>query len=489
LYPKNTNQITNMKLLAVSDWRVQDINLLYEALDARGDIDAIVYAGDGLDRFHDGDTNHLAELGAVTTAGDVFAVRGNDDSPSTTAPIFEASNVHDVHDEPYVIEDTAFIGQEGSLENTPGHILYAEDEIETHLIQQFEAVSEASQVCLISHTPPFGTLDYARRLGQRSIGSHAVADAITTYAPTVVVCGHCHLMGGRTADHSHVPVLNIACHDDAGADARYATIDLSTSGPEITTGTLPDTPESELLRLAQVGYSRLRHMQEQGIVGLDDITQANRQKLIDLPGSSAWHADRWLAQADAIRTDTPTIYNPENLSPIFDDPVLLFDLETDLNQEQVFLAGFYDTTTNSITQFFNADDEEELLADLRSFVTDYNDPTLIYYGGNNFDETRLEHSLSTHGFDSLKSQVTYWDLGIYAQQEFFGDFPDYRLESIAATINGWTPSSDLDGFVVGLLYTKYKNGGREPDWDELQQYNQEDLQALNSIVEFVTNIE
>jgi len=120
-----------MKVLAVSDWRVQDINLLYEVLDSRDDIDSIVYAGDDLDRFHDGDTNHLAELGAATTTGNVFAVRGNDDFPSTAAPLFEASNVHDVHNEPYVIDDTAFIGQEGSLENTPGHILYSEDEIDT----------------------------------------------------------------------------------------------------------------------------------------------------------------------------------------------------------------------------------------------------------------------------------------------------------------------------------------------------------------------
>lgn len=476
-----------MKVFAVSDWRIQDINLLYEALDSRDDIDAIVYAGDDLDRFHDGDTNHLAELGAATTTGNAFAVRGNDDFPGTAAPLFEASNVHDVHSEPYVIDDTAFIGQEGSLENTPGHILYSEDEIETHLAQQFEAVADATQVCLITHTPPFGTLDYARRFGQRPIGSQAVADAITTYSPTVVVCGHCHLMGGRTAVHSRVPVVNIACHDDLGADARYATIDLSASDPDITTGTLPDTPKSELLRLIQVGPNRLEHMNEQDIAALDDITQANRRTLIDLPGSSPWHADRWLAQADAIRTDTPTIYTPENFSPIFEDTVLLFDLETDLNQRQIFLAGFYDTTTDTITQFFDPDDEEELLADLRSFVANYDDPTLVYYGGNNFDETRLEQSLSTHGFESLRSQVTYWDLGIYAQQELFGDFPDYRLGSVATNVSDWTPTSDLDGFLVGLLYTQYKNGGSEPEWDEIKQYNREDLRALNSITGFITD--
>jgi len=65
--------------------------------------------------------------------------------------------------------------------------------------------------------------------------------------------------------------------------------------PDITTGTLPDIPKSELLRLIQVGPSRLKHMEEQAIDTLDDITPANRRTLIDLPGSSAWHADRWLA--------------------------------------------------------------------------------------------------------------------------------------------------------------------------------------------------
>jgi len=262
-----------MKVLAVSDWRVQDINLLYEVLDSRDDIDSIVYAGDDLDRFHDGDTNHLAELGAATTTGNVFAVRGNDDFPSTAAPLFEASNVHDVHNEPYVIDDTAFIGQEGSLENTPD-IFSIRKTRSRHTRSAVRGRRGCDASVSDHHTPPFGTLDYAKRFGQRPIGSHAVADTITTYSPTVIVCGHCHLMGGRTAVHSGVPVLNIACHDDLGADARYATIDLSTSDPDITTGTLPDIPKSELLRLIS-GPSRLKHMEEQAI---DTPTTTSHQR-------------------------------------------------------------------------------------------------------------------------------------------------------------------------------------------------------------------
>jgi len=58
---------------------------------------------------------------------------------------------------------------------------------------------------------------------------------------------------------------------------------------------------------------------------------------------------------------------------------------------------------------------------------------------------------------------------------------------VATNVSDWTPTSDLDGFLVGLLYTQYKNDGSEPEWDKLKQYNREDLRALNSITEFITN--
>jgi len=476
-----------MKVLAVSDWRVQDINLLYEVLDSRDDIDSIVYAGDDLDRFHDGDTNHLAELGAATTTGNVFAVRGNDDFPSTAAPLFEASNVHDVHNEPYVIDDTAFIGQEGSLENTPGHILYSEDEIETHLAQQFEAVADATQVFLITHTPPFGTLDYAKRFGQRPIGSHAVADTITTYSPTVIVCGHCHLMGGRTAVHSGVPVLNIACHDDLGADARYATIDLSTSDPDITTGTLPDIPKSELLRLIQVGPSRLKHMEEQAIDTLDDITPANRRTLIDLPGSSAWHADRWLAQADAIRTDKPIIYTPENLSPVFDDPVLLFDLETDLDQQQIFLPASTTpllTPSHSFSNLTTRKNYSQTCARSSLITTTRRSSTTA--GTTSTKLNLSNHSVPTaSNHPGLKSHTGI--SGFTSNRNSSGTFQTTALEASRRTSATGRQPAILTASSLVYSIRNTKNDGSEPEWDKLKQYNREDLRALNSITEFITN--
>ena len=42
-----------MKILAFSDWRVQDINLLIEYLDGLKELpDVIVYAGDDISRFN-----------------------------------------------------------------------------------------------------------------------------------------------------------------------------------------------------------------------------------------------------------------------------------------------------------------------------------------------------------------------------------------------------------------------------------------------------
>ena len=59
---------------------------------------------------------------------------------------------------------------------------------------------------LVSHSPPKGVLDASSR-GVR-LGSTAVLDAINTKQPALVVCGHIHESGGRTASVGASAVVN-----------------------------------------------------------------------------------------------------------------------------------------------------------------------------------------------------------------------------------------------------------------------------------------
>lgn len=473
-----------MRIFAVSDWRIQSIDALHTHLQGRDDIDLFAYAGDDLSRFYDQKTNHLSELARETSLGDAIVVRGNDDLPGLSNTVFDADNVHNVHSHPYRVNGVTFIGQEGSTSG-PGHILYNEADVRQNIEQDLREATPSDQVCLISHSPPHGTLDIAQRHGQDHVGSTAISGLLEQYEPELLICGHCHQMGGRVSSCSNTTVVNIASHDDQNADARYAIIDIDSESILVETDLLQTNSSDPLLKLIQVGESRAESLRENGISTLEDINQSNRPLLTDVPGAGAWHADRWIAQANSILSEEVNVFDPSAFSFLNSDPLLLLDLETDLSQSRIWLAGFYDASTGEITQFFDPDNEEQLLTEICDHVTGYTNPNIVYYGGNRFDEKCLESSLNTHDLPSLQGQSQYRDLGLITQQELFGNVSGYKVGELASNVSDWASNSDLDGFEVGRLYTQYLLDGIEPDWNELKEYNKEDLQALSAIVEFI----
>ena len=73
--------------------------------------------------------------------------------------------------------------------------------------QAAELLADCPAGCvLVSHSPPKGAVDASS--SGRSLGSTAVLDAITRMRPALVVCGHIHESGGRTATIGTTPVVN-----------------------------------------------------------------------------------------------------------------------------------------------------------------------------------------------------------------------------------------------------------------------------------------
>ncbi len=478
-----------INILVVSDWHSQPIDDLYTILESVVPTpDLLLYAGDGLSRFKDpdSDTDHLTQLARLTEHQQSLYVRGNDDLPPQIGPKFNTEYTTDLHTTPYIHENFVFIGQEGSTQG-PGHIIYTEDEIQKHLSEQ-RTVCEDRTPIVVSHCPPYGILDIGKRFGQQHIGSKAVRSFINDIQPLLTISGHCHQFGGRAESLEYGTVINIASHDGPGEPGKYALITIDTSNKFIEYDCY-DTRHiegSRLTDLVQVGRQRVKHFRELGITSPDEITENRRDELESLPGSSSWHVDRWIAHQQAFDNDEIVVLNESAFDILHEANPLLVDIETDLQQDRIWLVGTYSYQNDSYRQFFDPDDELSLLQEISEYFSEHSSEPIIYYGGNNFDEQCLRHRFEEHGIaEGISNLERAHDLGITAQQELFGPFSRYKLDVVASALGFEYQDPTVDGFEVGSKYTRYLLDGEEPYWDRLKQYNLDDVTALKTIVDHI----
>jgi Icc-related predicted phosphoesterase/uncharacterized protein YprB with RNaseH-like and TPR domain len=487
--PDCSQEGVDMRILAFSDWRSQSMESLFQIIERLDrPVDLILYAGDDVGRFETERRNIFAELAAETELGKVLAVIGNDDLPGAKR-ILSAEGVHNLHQEPFVHGEYAFLGQEGAVEGGPGLVLYSEADIQQQLEGQYGTVQDEIPV-LVSHVPPNGVLDIARRFGQRHIGSTAVREFIRDAEVPLTVCGHCHQFGGRAAEEAFGTVINIASHDDERAKGKCAVIELDGADVDHQFTTTEEGADHDLFQLSQVGRRRIQDFLELGIDTLEDITESNRDRLEGLPGSSDWHADMWLKEAEAIQNGEILPRDPAEFEFLTENDVVLLDIETDLNQEHIWLVGLYSYSEAGYTQIFEKDDEKQLLESLIQYLASHDEPTVVYYGNNRFDEQCLKQRMDAHGlYDGIELLNRSHDLGIVIQNHLLGGFNRTNLSDFAKTLVDYEYSHPgIDGFVVGARYTRYLLDDEEPDWETLLEYNKDDVTSLKMVVDEIREV-
>ena len=462
---------------------------IFKTLDELEDpVDLILYAGDDISRFDGDGRNVFSELAKETRLGKVLAVIGNDDLPQSK-DILEAEGVHDLYREPFVQGDHVFLGQEGAIKGGPGLTLHSEKEIQQHLEDQYNSFEEKIPV-LVSHVPPNGILDIAQRFEQRHIGSQSVREFVDSENPVLTVCGHCHQFGGRAEKGDFGTVINIASHDDSNAKGRYGIVELDGREIDYSLTTTEEGTDHDLLELSQVGDNRIQQFHDAGITELSDINSGNRDKLLDLPGSSEWHAEMWLEEAKAIRNDELRVRDSTDFEFLNNDNVVLLDIETDLEQEHIWLVGLYSYQDQEYKQIFEKDDEKVLLNSLIEYLHSHGEPSIVYYGNNRFDEKCLKHRMDTHELqEGVELMDNSFDLGFEIQKNLFGQFKETNLDALSQRIADYEYKyPDIDGFLVGSRYTKYMLDGKEPDWDKLLEYNKDDVMALKAVVDRIRSL-
>ena len=217
--------------------------------------------------------NWLHKLASKARFG-LGAVLGNDCVPNDRQ-VLNCPTVRDLHERPVAFGGWGFVGIEGSIyqERTDGHgrvndigsILHSDSEVAAHLDWAVEHLGvPTQQLVVVSHTPPAGCrLDVGLRFGIEYLGSPALADFVQTNEPAVLLCGHCHCRGGRSANLGSTLVVNGASDDVNMRHARAAIIELAADQPPTLTWIDP-TPHSVVF-MPGIGAERAKRLSAAGI--------------------------------------------------------------------------------------------------------------------------------------------------------------------------------------------------------------------------------
>lgn len=480
-----------MRILAFSDWRVQNVDDVFTFLNSlEKPVDVILYGGDDVSRFKVGNTNYFTRLASHTVRKKVLAVMGNDDYPSTRS-VLQGEDIHDLHKEPFVIDEFGFIGLEGSTIG-PGVISYSESSVRSHLNRQLKKI-KPKKLIIVSHPPPYGVLDRGtrhatKREGTRHIGSKALRSFIRKNAVELVVCGHCHLGGGHSDSLGETVVANVSSHDHEGAPGNLALIEFDPEfRPHIRwANTRQFVDPDSLERLHGIKQKRAFRFKEAGIKTIPQLAKAKKLEQISrMTKLSKDFVEKAKLNAISV-TENRTLRTLETSLP--QNNVMFFDIETDLSQRRIWLIGVLHDGT--FTQFFAKDwkQEKSMLTDFLEFLREKQMATLVSYSGLNFDQRVVCEALRRNRLDwKFFSSIPHIDLCQSIKDSFIFPIQKYALKDLGKHLGYKFKHPDMDGLHVALEYLSHLKEKRKLD-SSVFEYNKDDVNVLPYLIKKLEHV-
>lgn len=482
----------NLRLVAFSDYRVQDIQLLIEEIAKLSPPpDVILYGGDDICRFRPSSKENLFESLAAHSRYGLCGVIGNDDEPAV-ARLLSGKMVFNVHRVPVILGDYAILGVEGAP-TLPGFVLNSEKEIRERLTVQKKAAGKRKLI-IVSHAPPNGTLDKAVRFSPdgepRSIGSRALKAFVRANSRVaLVVCGHVHRCGGRHEKLNRAVVVNAACHDHFGDVGRFAIVDFEPSGRlgvewrEIR----------EVSSVPGVGPSTAEKLRQIGVRTVSELVALSPTSLARL-GSLARSPEVIHARARAHAEGRPILLRPLQLPT---GPEIFLDIETDPDggKKYVWLIGFCVGREGAYSSYFAAtpDDERRILTDFLHSIQAYPTANVLTFSGSRFEERVFRERLSAHGLDtSLCSHVM--DLSPVIWRSIALPVGSEELKEAAKYFGYSFKHVGLSGFEIAMCYQneycRLRNATKRKKLEQrFLEYNEDDVRCLPSILEAIDKLQ
>jgi Icc-related predicted phosphoesterase/uncharacterized protein YprB with RNaseH-like and TPR domain len=488
-----------LRIVAFSDYRVQDISLLLDFIKKLQPIpNLILYAGDDVERFHNGGTNFFEQLAALSTHG-LCAVLGNDppeDESSngdkkirsipdtkTLRAYIRGINVYNVHETPLVLGKYAVIGSEGSPPDEEfgdlGVVIYSEASIARHL-QLAAKLVRGKMLILVSHCPPRRVLDLAIRFGTRHIGSVQLRKFLGAHKNVpLVVCGHVHYCGAQAKKFKGSMVVNAASHDNVGAPGRIAII-------EIRAGKICHVQWHhiwELGSLCGIKEARASRLKDAGISNLAQLADAPSERIKQVLKCGSGEASSIKAKASSLLKQDAIVFKPLEIP---DRNRTYIDIETDPNSKFVWLIGLH-VEEEARTYSFFADTpahEKDTLTSLLQFLNGRPELQLLSYSNSAVEQRLLLQRFSAHNLPTVAVQHIR---DIYYEIHSCAAFPveNSTLKDISRWCGFKARYPDMDGWGAALSYGSGKPNKRVKQM--LLAYNEDDILSLKHVVQYIEN--
>lgn len=479
------NVPSKIRVLAFSDWRIQDINDVTLFLKQTEPVDLILYAGDDIGRFESFENNVFSELASHTSSGLVLAVLGNDDIYWYSKQVLRGQGVCDLYDQSIVFGEYAFIGLESSTSG-PAVFKHSESDYQKQLETQLRKLKEKKLV-IVSHTPPFGILDSGIRFstkeeGVRNIGSTALRGFIDKHRVEAVICGHCHSNGGLSKVLNSSKVINVASHDNLGSIGRIAIITLSETGVEVEWhDTFEVRPATSVRRVYGIGPAYEERLNKANITTVEQLSRLSDLYVVARStGLSVRQLRMFQLKAQSMIKQETYQVAPFNIQ---DEKVIYLDIETDTACERVWLIGLL--IHGHFTRLYadSWDQEREILENFLNILKEHEGYTLISYSGTNFDHRVPLGAIMRHGLDAEFFRIfPHIDLCTMMKSCFIFPNRSFALKNIGAYLEYPFKHGDLDGFMVAIEYLQHVNTGKALDRTVLE-YNEDDVRVLPHIID------
>lgn len=434
-----------MRILAFSDWRIQNIEKLIEyirVLDKKPDI--IIYGGDDLERFNkrsDSDEdlpirmprkanllkevyskkfpskNYYEELASLSKYG-LLAIAGNDNPPFIVNTI-SGEKVFDIHKKPFLLERYVFVGIEGATK-PPGLLLHSEENVLSKLNKIIEDYPD-KEIIIVSHAPPFKILDVGIRFGVNNIGSISLRKFIDEYYKhiKIVFCGHAHSQGGKEVIHNGITVLNCASHDNTGEPGKICTVDLleniEIKWDLIYEWGVNQKEVDDLMKVPLVGHKRAKALMDMGVKNIEQLARFDSE--CDVSKYRCFDEgvlDLIKNYAKAIMSNKPIIVSRH---PFFEgkNNIYFFDSEYDPAGTKngpfgIFLLGIMDIHGETKQLFLDDPiDEKKMLDEFNNWLIKER-PMLVSYSSSSADKPHLINAFVRLGISTVELKNSFFDL-------------------------------------------------------------------------------
>lgn len=468
-----------MRILAVSDLRVQPLRLL-EAVVKRVKPDLLLYAGDDVERF--GPKCESWSPLACRLPHGLAGVIGNDCEPSAKAALRQAG-CRNLHAGPLILGGLAIVGLQGAPRSRGvgiGPTLYTEAEARRHLEHMFGMVGDLP-VLLVSHAPPLGVLDFAKRWGAQNIGSREVLRALEHRRLRGVICGHAHLQGGRVEQRGECLVVNCASHDSPGAPLKYAV--LTWDGHRLSATLDVHNPRGDLRAIYRMHASHAERLSAKGVKTLRDVQRIGPEGLAAIVGG---HYKRYWLAARALIEDRPILR--QRPVPVVHDALFL-DVETSLSPSDVWMVAFA-SAQGTIEQICELErrDRKRLLLALDTRIRDLAPSQLVQWSG--YDRNALEAAYRSVGHKppGWLGKEMWLDAMWWTYTAFVLPLQSMSVKRVSEYFEYKYAEDLLNGLQVGCWYQNYLGSGEPFDVSRVRVYNRDDVEAVRHIVKAVQRL-